>query len=217
MSSTDPAANNLDPLNPPTHLPKPVSAFVQPIVATPNRGGYYIKRLVIAGAVIAFAVFFLYDGFKRYPEHNVKRAQMVAERDAAEAAHDDTTLVRKEKEIRDFGNAKSDFDILLQKIIGFAMLPLGFYLLIAFLRESRGELRLETDTLYAPNHPPVPITSITGVENARWDKKGIAYFDYRLADGTTGRIKIDDFVFDRPPTDAIHDELIAKMPKTEEV
>ena len=194
----------------------PPTKFVQPIVATPSRK-FFIKRMVIALAVIAGGSYFLYDGYKGYPQHNAKRAALVAERDAAEAAKDDTMLAVKVKEIRDFGNAKSEFDIRLQKIIGFIMLPIGLYLLGKFLRESRGELRLENDMLHAPRHPPVPIKSFTGVDNVRWDKKGIALFDYRLADGTSGRIRVDDFIFDRPPTDAIHDELLAKMPKAEEV
>lgn len=211
-TSVDPAGSS----PPAADAKPPAPKFTQPIVAKPDRK-FFIKRMVIALAVLAGGCYFLYDGFKGYPTHNAKRAALVAQRDAAEAAKDDATRVAKEKEIRDFGNAKTDFDILLQKLIGFLMLPPAFYMLWKFLSESKGELRLENDTLFAPGHPPIPIPSLTGVANARWEKKGIAFFDYRLADGTDGRVRVDDFIFERPPTDAIHDELLAKMPKTEEV
>jgi hypothetical protein len=119
-------------------------------------------------------------------------------------------IVRREKEL---GDKKSDLSILCQKILGYPATLLGLYLVFRFLREGKGELRLADDTLHAPGHPPVPIAAITGVNNQKWDHKGVALFDYRLADGKTGRVRLDDFVFDRPPTDAIHDELLAKMPK----
>lgn len=190
--------------------------FAQPIVATPDKK-FFIKRMVIAGAVLFFAAFLFYDGFVRYPHHNVQRKELVAEHDAAIAAKDDAKSAEKEKAIRDWGNEHSPTDILLQKVLGFVLAPVGLWLLVKFVKEGRGELKLDNDILCAPGHPPVPIASITGVENAKWDKKGIAVFDYKLADGTEGSVRIDDFVFIRPPTDAIHDELIAKMPKSEEV
>lgn len=224
MSENEPVANPSPTDAPSTDAPAsdaspaaPVKpAFTQPIVAKPDRK-FFIKRMVIALAVLLGGCYFLYDGFVGYPKHNAKRAALVSEVDAATKEGNDAKRAEKEKAVRDLGNIKSDMDILLQKIIGFLMLPPAFYMLTRFLKEARGELRLDGDVLYSPGHPPVPIPSITGVENAKWDKKGIALFDYRLADGTDGTVKLDDFVFERPPTDAIHDELIAKMPKSEEV
>lgn len=215
MSSIDPPPSaETTPATTSAEKPKPT--FVQPIVAKPDRK-FFIKRMVIAGAVLFFAAFLFYDGFVRYPQHNRDRAALVAEKEAADKAGDATVSAEKGKAIRDWGNEHSPTDILLQKILGFVLAPIGLYLLVKFLKESRGTLRLEGDVLYTPGHPPVPIPSITGLENAKWEKKGIAFFDYRLADGTSGRIRVDDFIFERPPTDAIHDELIAKMPKAEEV
>jgi hypothetical protein len=212
MSEIDPAPTTETPAE--TAPPKPT--FTQPIEAIPDRK-FFIKRMVIAGAVLFFAAFLFYDGFVRYPHHNEERKVLVAERDAAIAAKDDVKSSLKEKAIRDWGNEHTDTDILLQKVLGGLLTPVGLWLLIKFLKESKGTLRLEGDILYAPGHPPVPIASITGVENAKWEKKGIAFFDYKLADGEEGTIRVDDFIFVRPPTDAIHDELIAKMPKSEEV
>ena len=185
-------------------------AFVQPIVARPNRG-FFIKRMAIALVVLALSGWLLYDGFVKYPRLNAEIDAIVAQVQAAPTEDEKAALRKRE---RDLGVRKADFDIFLQKVLGFALIPVGLYLLYKFARESRGELRLEGDVLHAPGHPPVPIDAITSVADARWDRKGIALFDYTLPDATSGRIRIDDFLFDRPPTDAIHDELIAKMPRT---
>lgn len=192
-------------------------AFVQPIVAEPDKK-FFVKRMVIAAVVLGFGAFFLYDGFVRYPAHNARVNALdarIAEAERKRLPEVEMSKARAEK--KELGGVHSDWDMTLQKIIGFALLPLGLYLLTRFLRESRGQLRLDHDIVHVPGHPPVPIRSITNVHNAKWDKKGIAKFDYKLADGTTGQFKIDDFVFFRPPTDAIHDEIIAKMPRAAEV
>lgn len=207
MSSESPSTTSAEPTKP---------TFTQPIVAIPDRK-FFIKRMVIATVVAGFAAFFLYDGFVRYPNHNRKVGDVEAQRKALGTDAPVEQTAPLDKELRDLGNKKSDFDILLQKLIGFALTPVGLFLLFKFLKESRGELKLENDVIHVPGHPPVPIGSITAVNNVRWEKKGIALFEYRLADGTSGRFKIDDFVFVRPPTDAIHDEILAKMPKAQEL
>lgn len=68
--------------------------------------------------------------------------------------------------------------------------------------------RLKDDVLYVPGHPPVPLDAIRQIDKSKWDKKGIAYLDYELdsqpnAPAVKGSIKLDDFVYDQNPTDAI--------------
>ena len=90
------------------------------------------------------------------------------------------------------------------------MPSLGLALLIWTLYRSRGEYRLSGHTLYVPGHPPIPLESIVKMDKTLWDKKGIAWIEYALpssdgpADPTGSRtLKLDDFVYDRDPTDAI--------------
>jgi hypothetical protein len=90
-----------------------------------------------------------------------------------------------------------------------------------FLYTSRGEYRLSGDTLTVPGHPPVPLQFIRSLDKSFWDRKGIAYIDYELpAPSVSGRIKLDDFVYERPPTDAIVERiehyLAAATPHTTE-
>ena len=36
-----------------------------------------------------------------------------------------------------------------------------------------------------------------------WDRKGIAFVGYEGLDGRPGKLKLDDFIYEREPTDAI--------------
>jgi hypothetical protein len=88
---------------------------------------------------------------------------------------------------------------------------------------SRGEYRMENGVVRVPGHPPVPLDKINSVNREMWDRKGIAYVDYDLSSapvkakagagapvayqgvtkGARGTFKLDDFVYDREPTDRI--------------
>ena len=48
---------------------------------------------------------------------------------------------------------------------------------------------------------------ITAIDKRQWDRKGIAYVDYEV-NGTHGRLKLDDFVYEREPTDRIYDAIV---------
>ncbi len=93
--------------------------------------------------------------------------------------------------------------ILINQILALALPPLGIYILWAALYESRGQYRLADGILEVPGHPPVPLDAIREIDKAKWDRKGIAYLTYELADSQTGRIKIDDDRYEQATTDAI--------------
>ncbi len=102
------------------------------------------------------------------------------------------------------GSPKESYGILLNQVLAF-VLPIGSILMLTrWLTISRGEFRMEHDTLYAPGHPPVPLSAFTEIDDSLWDKKGIAYADYKLPNGTEGTIKLDDFVYDRSGIDDIY-------------
>jgi hypothetical protein len=99
--------------------------------------------------------------------------------------------------------------------MGIALPPLGILLLVRCLYLSRGVYRLEDDVLHIAGHPPVPIEAIVAIDRSKWDRKGVAFLDYDLSHSTRGqntgsegsnargRFKLDDFVYDRDPTDEI--------------
>jgi hypothetical protein len=79
------------------------------------------------------------------------------------------------------------------------------------LHVSRGTYRLTGDTLEVPGHPPVRLGEITEIDSSKWDRKGIAYLRYQTAGRASGRMTLDDFVYEREPTDQIYDRAVAAL------
>ena len=142
------------------------------------RAGRYYRnaRYVMALVMIGVGPWFAYDGWVKYPRQN----QDAIARGGSKPPHSDT-------------------DLLIQRAIACTLPPLGFALLGWALYNSRGAYRLRDDVLSVPGHPAVPLDAIRQIDKTKWDRKGIAYIDYELPDGT-GRIKLDDFVYEAQPT-----------------
>ena len=171
------------------------------------RAGRYFRnvRYVIFVAAIGLGAYFLYDGFVSWPHQRAEYQRLEAA--IVEAQNRGASIDALRAEQAQY-KEHSETDILLQKILGFTVIPLSILLLIRWLYISRGEVRMDAmDTLHAPGHPPVPASAVTGIDDRLWDRKGIAYVDYQRSGGESGRLKLDDFVYERQPIDAIHDRL----------
>ena len=156
------------------------------IVARPdrwNRG----KRLIFAFVLLAAGPWFAYDGWVKWPRHNAEARA----RDATNPPHSDT-------------------DLMIQKVLGVSLPPIGLAYLAWILYSSRGVYRLRNDMVEVPGHPIIPVDAITQIDLQKWDRKGIAYLDYNH-NGRTGRFKLDDFIYDRKPTDDILDQIKARI------
>lgn len=175
----------------PPQAPKPT----QPIVA---RGGSYYRntRYIMAALTVVMGFWFGYDGFVRWPAENAAIAKLNAQPDSTDKADALHRLT-----------SHTETDVLLQRVLAFSLPPLGILLLIWALYNSRGEYRLADDTLYIPGRPPVPLASVRELDESSWDRKGIARVSYSLADARSGTAKLDDFVYDRTPTDQIFDQI----------
>jgi hypothetical protein len=159
------------------------------IVAKHSRS-YRVKWLVMGFVLLFGAAWFMYDGFVGYEKENEKaRQEAVAQgKPPPEKLHSST-------------------DIALQKIIAFALVPLALYVLFWAMYSSRGEYRLAGGVLHVPGHPPVPIDAIRAIDQTQWDRKGIARIDYEV-NGKAGRLKLDDYIYEREPTDQIHERIL---------
>lgn len=163
------------------------------------RAGRYYRnaRYIMVVLVVGFGFYFLYDGYIGYPAKN-----------EAEMAKPENRNERGEF----IGKLPySDWDILLQKILGFALPPLGLGYLAFILYRSRGEYRLEGQTLHLPGHQPFSLDDIVALDRKLWDRKGIAKVTYQTADGRTATATLDDFIYDRKPTDQIYDAIVANL------
>jgi hypothetical protein len=168
-------------------------------------GTYYrVARYVIFAVMLGMGLWFGYDGFRGYPEHNKKVDELEARRTTALNRGDKDEETRILAEMNEIGKRKSDKDIFFQKLLFFTLPPLAIALIVRWLWISRGAYRLTADNvLHVPGHPPVPVDSITEIDRRLWDRKGIVLISYELADGQKGTLKLDDFIYQREPTDEI--------------
>ncbi len=158
-----------------------------PIVATAS-GEYRLKRIALVVLLFGYGLYSCYDGFYRYPRDN-----------AAARARGLTVMPHPA------------YDVPFNEIFGLALPPLALLLLARSLYASRGQYRLDGDVLAVPGHPPVPLAAVTSVDRGKWDRKGIAQIDYQLPGGPAGRATLDDFLYQRQPTDWIFDRVLAAV------
>jgi len=169
-----------------------------PVVA--KAGRYYrVARYLMVLLLFGYGAWSIYDGFYSWPNWT------------------DTHPLEK---------PKTHTDIVLNQILGVCLPPMGLIILGWALFNSRGEYRLDQGILHVPGHPPIPLEKIQSVNRESWDRKGIAYIEYDLTEvptraskssgaaagpvmyegitkGARGKFKLDDFVYEREPTDQI--------------
>jgi hypothetical protein len=176
-----------------------------PIVA---RAGQYYRnmRYLMFVLFLGFGAWFGYDGWVGWPKMNQQIRELTAQRDAAANAGDSARAKTLNDQLAKLNNGKekSAWDIGIQKFLCVALPALGLFVLVRALYKSRGEVRLEGQTLDVPGHPPVPFENITELDRRLWKKKGIAYVHYDLGEGQQGRVLLDDFLYDQDAIDAIY-------------
>ena len=183
-----------------------------PIVA--HAGRYYRNaRYIMVVALFIFAGWFAYDGYVVWPQRNNKIDQVNAAYDNAITDADKAKFGQMQQQL---GAKKTDTDIGLQKKLAFGLPIAAIAYLVYVLRKSRGEIRLEDETLYVPGHPPIPLNAFRSMDNASWDKKGVATAAYDV-DGKTGTITLDDFVYQQKPIDAIYDILSKRLKSSQQL
>jgi hypothetical protein len=168
---------------------------------------YRYRRYILCALLIGVGVWFGYDGYVGWPEHNRQLADVKRQIEEAERGGDKDAAAIARTKLGSMSKEHSDNDIRLQKLLAFALPPLGIALLAWALYNSRGEYRLSGTTLSVPGHPAVSIDQIQRIDKRLWDRKGIAYIDYEARGSARGRIKLDDFVYERKPTDQIYERI----------
>jgi hypothetical protein len=202
-------AESASPVSAQAHSEVVAPTPAQPIVAGP--GQYYRNtRYIMSALTIVMGFWFGYDGFVRWPAEHQKIVELTAQ---VNAQPDNADLRTELKGHTDH----SPTDIMLQRVLAFSLPPLGICLLLWALYNSRGQYRLADETVFIPGHPPVPLPAIRQLDESTWDRKGIARFSYELSDAGAGTAKLDDFVYDRAPTDLIFGRIKAHLqPPAEE-
>ena len=190
------SAVTTDPLNDPS----------REIVARAGKS-YRWRRYIMVLLLIGGGLWFLYDGYVGWPAHNRRLDEAEQMRNQAEAAHDQAKYDAVSHQISRMHARYSNSSLFLQKLLGYSLPPLGILFLVRMLYASRGAIRLKDDVITAPGHPAIPFTAIRELDKRQWDRKGIATVKYD-ADGRTGSLTLDDFVYDQDPIDAIYDRVL---------
>ena len=183
-----------------TTTAKPARSAPGPeIVANPS-GVYRLKQSAMALLLIGWGLWSVYDGYFNWPKQNEEIASLKEQ--IKKKPKDDPEVTKLEVQL---GKLKehTSLDITFNKVLGWALPPIGLLLLIRVFYVSRGQYRLRDDVLHVPGHPPVPLDAVRSIDKAKWDRKGIAYLNYELLNGKGGRIKLDDYIYHRGPTDDI--------------
>ncbi len=166
----------------PTAESSPTPTATATLVARRSRHFTVTKVLLIPLGCLAMGGWFLKDGFHSWPAANAEYR----------ARHPDAGVL-----------PHRDFDIQLQKILGFVLLPAGVAAFAYFMYRSRGAYEYDGQALRVPGHPPVPNAAMQTLDRAKWDRKGIAYLAYELPGRPPGRLTIDGYIYEQGPTDRI--------------
>ncbi|MGB7157462.1 MAG: hypothetical protein WBD40_05315 [Tepidisphaeraceae bacterium] len=179
----------------------------QDIVA--RAGRYYRNtRYIMAVLLVGMAGWFAYDGWVKWPEGNRKIVELQSQLTVAQEAKDDEKAGALSAELKNYTHHNA-MGILFQKVLALTLPPVGIGLLVWALYNSRGEYRLSGNTLSAPGHPTIALDQVRQIDKRLWDRKGIAFLDYEVEGSPGGRIKLDDFVYERKPTDQIFERVEA--------
>ncbi len=175
------------------------------------RRGYLARPLLMTVIVLGFGLAFLYDGFVRYPRQHAMFTtyQQIREEhtaadgrydfDAIEAAwadaaaeHDWPTTFSGDAP----GQLRAGWDIPMQRLLGFVLVPVGLLLGAGFIRQVGRWIEADESGLTASWGPKVAWNQITRLDKARWKTKGIAYVHYGTQAGEK-RLKLDDWEYER--------------------
>ena len=194
----------------PASTPPGEVAPVAPIVARPDFW-YRTKRFVMVAILVGMGPWFAYDGWKGWPAENQKIADLGRQLDAANKQNNEAEIDRLNHDPLTHSPGHSDLALQIQKILAGALPLLGVGFLFWTLHASRGVYQLRGDVLEVPGHPPVNLHEVMEIDRSRWDRKGIAYLKYKTASGAVGKLCLDDFIYEREPTDQIFARAEAAM------
>jgi hypothetical protein len=187
----------------PGSVSKPAPTFnpSDPIVARASNE-YRLKRLAIVVMLVGCGGWFGYDGMIKWPKENDRIKELDNDIKVARNTGDDAKAGHLTTEKGKLTH-HSDTDLQWQKVLAMILPPLGLIVFGWSFYQCRGEYRLRDKILTVPGHPSISLDAIRSIDKTDWDRKGIALIEYELPNGARGSAKLDDFIYQRPPTDEI--------------
>ena len=166
---------------------------------------FRFKRYIVVLLVVGFGAASAWHGFVAWPRETTEFQRIEQELQQALPGSDQGVALREELKQYSY---HSETDILFNRVMAVVLPPLGLLLLARWLYMSRGQLKLdESDTLYAPGHAPIPLSTVASLDDALWHRKGISYVMYTAAE-SGGRVRLDHDWYEPKSIHAIHDRLV---------
>jgi hypothetical protein len=187
----------------------PVDPPAPPTAIVARHGRYYRNaRYIMALIMIGTGIWCAWNGYVTYPRDDQAEIDAVFARARENLAPGEELSAEKKSELAAGTKLPHGrLSIWLNQVLAVILPPAAGVLLFWTHYNSRGAYRLAQGTLHVPGHPPVPLSAIRRLDKTRWERKGIAWIEYELPDGRTGRLRLDDFVYDQEPTDQIMKEV----------
>ncbi len=152
---------------------------------------------------------FGYDGFVGWPAKNVAYDRIVAEHEKGGSAGGEQSL--KSAAEAEESRAYDDLALEPPKIPRvFAARRRGRLARVDAAQLAR-RISLRRQDAEHPGHPPIDVDSISAVDRKLWDPKGIAFVEYAGPGSVVGRARLDDFIYERGPTDAIYKLIVSQF------
>lgn len=174
------------------------------------RPGYRWRLGIISLAMLAFGGWFIYDGLVAYPRQQT--VHETYERIRAENEQDWQTVWVAEAQAngwpQDPPKPVSDLDIIIQLVCAGITLPLGIIFGLSFVRAGGRWLATDEQGLHTSWGQHATWDAIREIDKTRWKTKGIAVVRYDDG-GTTRKITLDDWKYDREPVGAMLAEVEA--------
>ncbi len=166
---------------------------------------FRLKRYAIVALLVGFGLWSIWDGFFAWPKEaeEYRRLDTLIEQ-TPQSDPEYARLVEQQRHVEDHSGS----DIMLNQLLGVVLPPLGLILLARWLYISRGEIRLdESDTLHVPGRQPIPLSAVKGLDDSRWERKGISFVEFEVPGGDAGRARLDHDWYQPKPIHAIHGRL----------
>ena len=177
--------------------------------------GYIWRPGLIGVAALLFSAWFFYDGFVKYPlqkEMSEAHTRIYQEHtDPIEAGREWEKLAQSKGWPVAKPTAKTDTDIMTQKVLGGITAPVGLYFLFTFIVSLGKWIEADERGVRTRSGHEAGYDKITSIDKSRWQSKGIAVVQYE-SNGQPGRIVLDDWKFEREPTKRILEAIEERMP-----
>jgi len=172
---------------------------------------HYLRFLLIGIVAFGFALYCLYDGFIAYPAQRVRALRyQELEKQSVDEDWQQRQLQEEWKQIaaeNDWpvippGEPKTDGDIVTQFVMAAMTGGISLLFLTIWFRSRGRWIEGDGAGLRSSWGQSFTYDQITSLDKKLWRNKGIAKVSYQ--DGNrTRRFVVDDFKFQRKPTDAI--------------